>query len=104
MRQHVPPILLGGATFSLEFGVFRNMNLGRRHIVVQRLGLGCRATAVATCKDFDDPDICLLVKCENVIGTYGTGGLRRHIAIDPDLACGNDTGGDGARFEKPRLP
>ena len=42
---HVPPILLCGASFSLQPRVFGNMDLGRRHLVIQRLGLRRGAAA-----------------------------------------------------------
>ncbi len=80
------------------------MHLGRRHIIVKRLGLWRGATTGAKAKDLYDPHVGLLVKGQHIADTHGAGGFHGDVAANPYLACGHGRGCDRARFEKPRLP
>jgi len=101
---HVPPILLGGASFSLKAGVFRNMDLWRGFIVIKRLGFWRGATTGAKRKDFDNTHIGLLMKRQHIPRPHSACGFGGKITVYPHLARGDDRGCDRPRFKKPRLP
>ncbi len=104
MRQHVPAILLCRATFSLKSGVFRNMYLGRRHILVKRLRLGGWAAARAAGQNFYDPNVIGLLKRQNVPCPDRARRLDCGLPRNAHLAPCYHPSCQRARFEKPRLP
>lgn len=104
MRQHVPPILLCRATFSLKSGVFRNMHLRWRHILIERLRLGRGSTTGSTGQNFHDANVGVLLKGQDIPCPNCPCGLYSGLARNADLPPRHHPCGQRARFKKPRLP
>ncbi len=80
------------------------MNLGGRHVLVERLGFGGGSAPRATGQNLHNADVVGLVKGQNVPSPNGAGGFHRRLAAKSHLAARDHPCCQRARFKKPRLP